>query len=76
MKIIAEGECWSQKWSQDGADTESVSVSIRPAVLLCLFPFILTQEKEKIKEEITKKPYLMVQLNHTWGGFCYSCTIP
>ena len=35
MKIIAEGECWSQKWSQDGADTESVSVSIRPAVLLC-----------------------------------------
>ena len=36
MKIIAEGECWSQKWSQDGADTESVSVSIRPAVLLCV----------------------------------------
>ena len=36
MKIIAEDECWSQKWSQDGADTESVSVSIRPAVLLCL----------------------------------------
>ena len=25
MKIIAEGECWSQKWSQDRADTESVS---------------------------------------------------
>ena len=25
MKIIAEGECWSQKWSQDRGDTESVS---------------------------------------------------
>ena len=25
MKIIAEGECWSQKWSQDRADMESVS---------------------------------------------------
>ena len=40
MKIIAEGECWSQKWSQDGADTESVSVSIRPAVLLCRLPLL------------------------------------
>ena len=25
MKIIAEGECWSQKWFQDRGDTESVS---------------------------------------------------
>ena len=42
MKTIAEGECWSQKWSQDRADTESVSEqqlcceSVQVSLLTCM----------------------------------------
>ena len=62
MKIIAEGECWSQKWSQDGADTESVSVSIRPAVLLCTLP--PTYLWKTNKAESLRKAHAPARLGH------------